>query len=83
MQHKSDLIFAAAAIARTSPENWAAFLLALSVHVDAQKDILVNSQSVDLPKMQGRVQSLVLLHKALSECKQEAEKIANAERAKK
>lgn len=82
MQHKDNLILASAAIARSTPDLWAAFLEALSGDFEYQKENLINSPSCDVERMQGRAQAMSTLLKTLDKCKEEAEKITNARKAR-
>lgn len=80
-QHKENLILAAAALAKGTPNDWATFMQALSGHLDEQKENLMNSPSDKLEHFQGRAQATSALLKLFSECKENAEKITNARKA--
>lgn len=81
-QTKEDLILAAAAVARSTPDTWATFMQALSGHLDEQKENLMNSPSDKLEHFQGRAQAVSALIKVFDACKENAEKITNARKAR-
>jgi hypothetical protein len=66
MSISKELIFAAAALARSSPENWQRFLTAFKGHCDELKDQCVASPVEMLQVTQGRAQAATGLLKDLT-----------------
>lgn len=69
------LIFAAAALARASPENWRTFVGGLAVRSDHMRELLVNSPTGTLQGHQGHAQELAHLLKLFQNCTQLADKL--------
>lgn len=72
MQPHQDLTTRAAALARSSPQQWQEFLRALNAFKDGHKENLVNSPLADIQVNQGRAQILSIL------CNLLGDSVANA-----
>src|SRR5262249_28515517 len=70
------LIFALAALARTSPGPWSEFLKEWKAFTDRGKDQLLVTPPSDLLRAQGRILERDATFKMLDTCKVEAEKLA-------
>ena len=69
------LIFAAADLARASPENWRKFLGGLEVRLSNTRELLVNSPVDSLQVFQGHAREAAYLLKILQNCVQTADKL--------
>jgi len=69
------LIFAAADLARASPENWRKFLLGIADRSNHVRELLVNSPSGTVQEHQGHARELAHLLKIFQSCVQLAEKL--------
>ncbi len=78
MQQKDTLTIRAANIANVNPLQWRDFIDALAGYVQVHQENLLRSPLPDLPVNQGRAQALTALHKVLSECAADADKIRKA-----
>jgi hypothetical protein len=72
-----DLIIAAAALARASPERWTMFVKAYGEYADGKIVECVSAQIDMLPTAQGRAQALVSLGRLFDECLRTSENIVN------
>jgi hypothetical protein len=70
-----DLIFAAADLARASPQNWGKFLAGLNVRSEHMRNLLVNSPVGALQEHQGHARELAHLLKMFQSCTQLADKL--------
>lgn len=79
MNAAQNLTMKAASLARIAPEQWRDFLAALADFRDHHRENLVQSPLNELPINQGRAQILGALHKNLSECLVNSEKMTKKE----
>jgi len=70
-----DLIFAAADLAKASPQNWMRFLAGLGVRSEHMRNLLVNSPVGTLQEHQGHARELAHLLKLFQSCTQLADKL--------
>jgi hypothetical protein len=70
-----ELIFKAATLARSAPEDWKEFLGALTVYTDNQISNCVSSPLEMLPQNQGRAQASVAILRMLRDCLKTADQI--------
>lgn len=77
-----EVAIAAASLSRKAPDEWRLFLEALALYQNVQRDNLVKSPLAELPVNQGRAQLMGTLLGMLADCRTNAEKIANARKAK-
>lgn len=70
-----ELLFAAAKLARSAPENWNEFIAALGKHTDFHVSNCVSSPLDALAQNQGRAQAMTALLKDLREAVKSADQI--------
>ncbi len=70
-----ELIFAAAKLARSAPENWDEFIGALSNYTDIQISNCISSTLEELQRAQGRAQNAATLLRLLREALKTADQI--------
>lgn len=70
-----ELIFAAAKLARSAPENWDEFIGALSTYTDIQISNCISSPLEELPRAQGRAQNSATLLRLLRDALKTADQI--------
>lgn len=72
-----EFLRATAALARSAPREWEAFITELRLYADRKRDECVQSPLADLPVAQGRAQGVNQLTKDISEAKTQADKIGS------
>jgi hypothetical protein len=75
MTAESDLVIAAARIARSSPDAWDQFLASVQAYSSQQIQNCIQSPLELLPVSQGRAQATARLYGILAECKASADKL--------
>lgn len=80
MSTETDLIMAAARLARSAPENWERFLGALQAHSSQNIQNCIQSPLDELPRAQGRAQATARLYGLLSDCLKSADKLEGKSR---
>jgi hypothetical protein len=75
MSADRELIFAAARLARSSPDNWKQFLGAFRAYADQHRDNCIQSAIPTLQVAQGRAQLAALLLQLLTDSVANADKI--------
>jgi hypothetical protein len=63
-----ELIYTAANVATRAPQEWAAFIIALSAHVNTKRDECIRSPLDMLQVTQGRAQASGALRDILADC---------------
>ncbi len=80
MSVDDELTLAAARLARSAPESWKQFLVALSGYSSQQINYCIQSPLDELPRAQGRAQNSARLYGLLADCIASADKLEGKRR---
>ena len=80
MKSDTDLIKAAARVARNAPESWETFLVALSAYSITATTQCIQSPLEELQRTQGRAQATARLYGLLVDCIKRADEIESRQK---